>query len=117
MKSKIELGVVGLMLAGFVAIPAAMRATTFQGNVPCELIRVETVVQNQRGKYMVFCQDETFVFADDWATGSFRASDAYGQLAALPQGSSVLLDVWGIRSGFFSTTRTAFRFHVVSGEE
>ena len=112
MKNGIELGVVAAILAGFVAVPGVMRLTTFQGNVPCQLIRVENVVQDQQSKYMVFCQDETFVLADDWVTGNFRSSDVYGQLASLPQGASLTLDVWGIRSGFFSTKRTVFRASV-----
>ena len=100
-----------LLLAGVTASNISYRFQTYEEGAPCTLIRTENVVRDEESVYRVFCQQETFDLTDDWWTGNFLSSDLYGQLSSMPPGTELKFDVYGVRSGFFSTKRQAFRIH------
>ena len=101
-KSVLTFIVVGAMAL----LVGTLRLTTYVANVHCTVIKAENVRTGTGNANRLFCEQETFDIKDDLLTGHFRSSDTYGAISALPKGTKISLDVWGIRFGPTSSMRT-----------
>lgn len=99
-----------IVVGAIALVVGTLRPTTYFAGVPCTVIKAENVRTGTGNAYRLFCEQETFDIKDDLLTGHFRSSDTYGAISALPKGTKISLDVWGIRFGPTSSTRTVINW-------